>query len=49
MPVKNRLAELHDDITAWRRDLHENPEILYDLARTSALASTPQTDHPKSP
>ena len=39
MPVKNRLAELHDDITAWRRDLHENPEILYDLARTSALVA----------
>ena len=40
MPVKNRLAELHDDITAWRRDLHENPEILYDLPRTAALAAT---------
>ena len=39
MPVKNRLAELHDDITAWRRDLHENPEILYDLPRTAALVA----------
>ncbi|MEY3003101.1 MAG: hypothetical protein RLZZ491_277 [Pseudomonadota bacterium] len=39
MPVKNRLAELHDEITAWRRDLHENPEILYDLPRTSALVA----------
>jgi hippurate hydrolase len=37
MPVKNRFAELHDDITAWRRDMHENPELLFDTFRTSAL------------
>ncbi|UWR23665.1 M20 aminoacylase family protein [Sulfitobacter sp. S190] len=36
MPVKNRFAELHSDITAWRRDLHENPEILFETHRTSA-------------
>ncbi len=29
MPVKNRFAELQDEITAWRRDIHENPEILF--------------------
>ena len=39
MPVKNRFAELHADITAWRRDLHENPEILFDTHRTSALVA----------
>ncbi|QGX97970.1 amidohydrolase [Roseovarius faecimaris] len=37
MPVKNRFAELHDDITAWRRDMHEHPELLFDTHRTSAL------------
>lgn len=37
MPVKNRFAELHDEITAWRRDMHENPELLFDTQRTSAL------------
>lgn len=37
MPVKNRFAELLDDITAWRRDMHENPELLFDTFRTSAL------------
>ncbi|KEJ89397.1 M20 aminoacylase family protein [Sulfitobacter donghicola] len=36
MPVKNRFAELHADITAWRRDLHEHPEILFETHRTSA-------------
>lgn len=39
MAVKNRFAELHADITAWRRDLHENPEILFETHRTSALVA----------
>ncbi len=37
MPVKNRFAELHDQITEWRRDMHEHPELLFDTFRTSAL------------
>ena len=36
MPVKNRFAELLPEITAWRRDIHENPELLYDVHRTAA-------------
>ncbi len=39
MPVKNRFAELLPEITAWRRDIHEHPEILYDTHRTSALVA----------
>ena len=39
MPVKNRFAELHDDITAWRRDLHRHPEILFETHRTAALVA----------
>ena len=39
MAVKNRFAELHDEITAWRRDLHEHPEILFETHRTSAIVA----------
>ncbi|MCV2447317.1 M20 aminoacylase family protein [Paracoccus sp. DMF] len=35
MPVKNRFAELLPEITAWRRDFHENPELDYDVHRTA--------------
>lgn len=39
MPVKNRFAEMLPEITAWRRDLHENPELLYDTHRTSGIVA----------
>lgn len=39
MPVKNRFAELHSDITAWRRDLHEHPEVLFDTHRTAGIVA----------
>ncbi|HSG55739.1 MAG TPA: amidohydrolase, partial [Paracoccaceae bacterium] len=39
MPIKNRFAEMQDEVTAWRRDLHEHPEILYDTHRTSAIVA----------
>lgn len=39
MPVKNRLAELHHEITEWRRDLHEHPEILFETHRTAAVVA----------
>ena len=39
MPVRNRFAELLPEITAWRRDLHENPEILFDTHRTAAVVA----------
>ncbi len=39
MPIRNRFAELHPDITAWRRDFHAHPELLYDTHRTSGIVA----------
>lgn len=39
MPIKNRFAELQDEITAWRRDFHEHPEILFDTHRTAGIVA----------
>ena len=35
MPIVNRMAELQDEITEWRRDFHSNPELLYDVHETA--------------
>jgi len=35
MPVINRIAEFHGEIAEWRRDLHSNPELQYDVHRTA--------------
>ena len=39
MPLVNRFADFHDDIVAWRRDLHANPEILFDVHRTAGIVA----------
>jgi amidohydrolase len=39
MPVKNRFAELLPEITAWRRDFHEHPELLYEVHRTAGIVA----------
>jgi hippurate hydrolase len=39
MPIKNRLAEMQPEIAEWRRDLHENPELMYDTHRTSGIVA----------
>ncbi|MDR3422263.1 MAG: M20 family metallopeptidase [Xanthobacteraceae bacterium] len=36
MPIVNRVADLHTEITAWRRDIHAHPELLYDVQRTAS-------------
>jgi len=36
MPIVNRVADLHNEITEWRRDLHAHPELMYDVHRTAA-------------
>jgi len=39
MPIVNRIAAMQGDITAWRRDIHANPEVLYDVHRTAATVA----------
>src|SRR4051812_14929475 len=39
MPVINRIAALAPEIAAWRRDIHANPELNYDVHRTAALVA----------
>lgn len=39
MPILNRAAEMHDEITAWRRHLHQHPELLFDVHETAAFVT----------
>jgi amidohydrolase len=39
MPIINRIADMQADITAWRRDLHAHPELLYDVTRTAGTVA----------
>jgi hippurate hydrolase len=39
MPIVNRVADLHAEITAWRRDLHAHPELMFDVQRTAGTVA----------
>ena len=39
MPIVNRVADLQADIAAWRQDIHEHPELLYEVHRTAGLVA----------
>ncbi len=39
MPIVNRVADLHNEITGWRRDLHMHPELMYDVQRTAGTVA----------
>jgi amidohydrolase len=39
MPIVNRVADLHAEIIAWRRDIHAHPELRYDVHRTAAVVA----------
>jgi hippurate hydrolase len=39
MPVNNRLAARADTIKEWRRHLHQNPEIMYEVQETAAFVA----------
>jgi amidohydrolase len=35
MPIASHIAEMKAEIAAWRRDIHQHPEILFDVHRTA--------------
>ncbi|MGI9363617.1 MAG: M20 aminoacylase family protein [Rhizobiaceae bacterium] len=37
MPINNRVADFHDEITQWRHTIHQHPGLLYDVEETTAL------------
>ena len=39
MPVINRIAEFQDDMTAWRRDFHQHPELNFQEVRTAGIVA----------
>lgn len=39
MPVHNRIAEFHAEMTAWRRDFHEHPELAFEEVRTAGIVA----------
>ena len=39
MPIINRIADFHEEMTAWRRDLHAHPETAFEEFRTSGIVA----------
>ena len=39
MPVINRIAEFHPELTAWRRDFHMHPELNFEEHRTAGIVA----------
>ena len=39
MPIVNRIAEYQDELTAWRRHLHERPELGFEEHETAAFVA----------
>lgn len=40
MPILNRVSEMHAEITAWRRELHQMPELMFDVVKTAGFVES---------
>jgi hippurate hydrolase len=43
MPIINRIAEFHKEMTEWRHDIHTHPETAFEEERTSEIVATKLT------
>ncbi|MEK1889477.1 MAG: M20 aminoacylase family protein [Phyllobacterium sp.] len=39
MPLLNRAIEMQDEVSVWRRHLHETPELMFDVHETAAFVA----------
>jgi hippurate hydrolase len=39
MPIVNRIADFHADMTEWRRDIHAHPETAFEERRTAGVVA----------
>ncbi len=39
MPIKNRIADWQEELTAWRQDIHRHPELRFEEHRTAGLVA----------
>ena len=39
MPVINRIADFHDEMTEWRHDIHSHPETAFEEVRTAEVVA----------
>lgn len=39
MPILNRAADMQEEIAGWRRHLHQNPELNFDVFETAAFVT----------
>jgi amidohydrolase len=44
MPVINRIADFHPDLTAWRHDIHAHPETAFEEHRTAEFVAQRLTE-----
>ncbi|MEI8719226.1 M20 aminoacylase family protein [Mesorhizobium sp. ISC11] len=39
MPILNRAAEMQDEVAGWRQNLHQTPELNFDVFKTAAFVT----------
>ena len=40
MPILNRAAEMQEEVTGWRRHIHQKPELVFDVLKTAEFVAS---------